>query len=275
MQPETMIGAKLRDAGVDTGLARLYSEATRLLRAANGKPERALEKFVHDALSDPVLQDALALWFLREVALDMKGLPGEGHGACAVAGHGATADARRPNGDAVGQSTDAGNGQTARARPSPTHREREGQAAAADKAIRSVPSPREPSKSDVKAAAMVAKASAKAVLDIGWLGYDAIPGGPRYVDLRWRDIAGMVERQLKEGATLAKAALALRMIEREGEKLGQVDPERKWVDDLPADRVKAIARATEDDALKPSLVAWLRGGNELTQNLITEGHHAQ
>lgn len=212
---------------------------------------------------------------LIELARGAYPLPGEGQALFAEDGHPSNADARQHQGDAAGQPHGARDGHHADARPSPPDREQEGRVTGADKAATPLPSAREPSRSDVKAAAMVAKASAKTVLDLGWIGRDYIPGGPLYTDLRWRDIAGMVERQLKEGATHAKAALALKMIDREGQSLGQVDPESRWVDDLPADKVRAIAKATEDDALKPSLVAWLRGGNELTQNMITGERHAQ
>ena len=235
---------------------------------------------------------------LIELARGDYGLPGEGHTSHAERGPVLSADARQQDGDVAGQARHAETGRNVTARPSPDQRSAEGRDTLADKAVPGVPSAaaperegkdhttiadkakpqspsaRDPSRSDVKAAAMVAKASAKTVLDLGWIGRDYVPGGPRYTDLRWRDIAGMVERQLKEGATHAKAALALKMIEREGVSLGQVDPERRWVDDLPADKVRAIAKATEDEALKPSLVAWLRGGNDLTQNMITEVHHA-
>lgn len=130
---------------------------------------------------------------------------------------------------------------------------------------------REPSSSQRQAAGAAWKGAAKAVLDLGWLGSAYIPGGPKFVDLRWRDLPGAIERQLGEGATHARAAIVLRMIERAGERIGVPDPERKWADDLKPAEIRAIARATEPEILKPMAAGWLRSLNQSAQATLTDG----
>lgn len=138
--------------------------------------------------------------------------------------------------------------------PAAPPRDGAGRSRLADKAILRAPRPVSP------AYLTAAKQGAKdLVATLGWLGEAAIPGGPKFASLRWRDIDGMVERQISEGATHARAAIALGMIRREGERLGRVDPEALWTDTLPAETVRAISQATEAETLKPMAVGWLRG----------------
>lgn len=132
----------------------------------------------------------------------------------------------------------------------------------ADKAKQGLPRPVSP------AYLTAAKQGAKdLVATLGWLGEATIPGGPKFASLRWRDIDGMVERQISEGATHARAAIALGMIRREGERLGRVDPEALWTDTLPAETVRAISQATEAEILKPMAVGWLRGLSNSVQEI--------
>lgn len=121
MHPETVMGSKLKAAGIDTAAARLYSEATRVLQEANGKPDRALNVFLNDVLSDTVLMDALALRFLREVAEDMKGMPDEGQPVKAI-GRTPDADVRQTNGDVEATRRAPNEGQHYIASPSPIKR---------------------------------------------------------------------------------------------------------------------------------------------------------
>jgi hypothetical protein len=225
------------------------------------------------------------------------GLSGEGHTWLAEKGHPSRADARQPNGDGAGHRSSAGDGLNFVARPSPTersgeghpslagkatrpvpstaapHRERDGHNDRAGEARRAVPPAREPSLAQRNAAIEARKASAKAVLDLGWLGDAHVPGGPKYTDLRVRDLPGMIERQLQEGATHARAAVAIRLIEKAIAEAGVADQEARWVDVLPADRVREIARATETETLRPMAVGWLRSLNDTAGQMIEGGRN--
>lgn len=146
-----------------------------------------------------------------------------------------------------------------------TKRNGAGRAKSADKASRVQPRPVSP------AYLAAARAGAISLAEkLGWIGDAHIPGGPKFTQLRVRDVAGMIERQLVEGATHARAAIALRMIEVEISKMGVADPEALWVDVLPAETVKAISRETEAEKLKPMAVGWLRG----LSNSVQEISHA-
>lgn len=234
---ETALGAALKKAGVDSNEVWFLGALAKYLNNG-GTIERA---------------EALLAGAAKE-------MPGEGQPRSADQGQCSVAQARQPNGDAAGHSSSADQGHVPSARPSSTG------------SLPPRPAPREPSAADKSAAVKAAKGAAKAVTDkLGWLGNAHIPGGPKYVDLRVRDIEGMAERQLSEGATHARSAIALKMIEREIGKLGEVDSERKWVDVLPAKTVKQIAEATEAETLKPMAVGWLRGFNNQVQQTIAGG----
>lgn len=187
----------------------------------------------------------------RLLALAAKRMPDEGQKMNADEGHSPFANVRHLNGGAAGRRSAAEQGHTEVSRPSPESRE--------------------PSATERKAAVTARRASAKAVLDLGWIGRDHIPGGPKYIDLRVMDIAGMAERQLSEGATHARSAIVLKMIEREIEKVGRPDPQALWVDVLSPATVKRIAAATEAETLKPMAVGWLRGFNNQVQKTVAGG----
>lgn len=271
MRNETTMAAKLKAAGIDTASARLYTEAGRVLHESKGKPEKALNVFINTVLSESALLDALALRFLREVAENMKGLPGEGHPVRASDGQSSFADARQPDGGGEAPVHEP-QGQTRIASPPPTNPERAGHKTDAEKSREVIARPvREPSPADRKAAAAVRQSSAAVVLEhLGWLGKANIPGGPKYIDLRVRDLAGMLDRQLAEGATHARSAVVLKMIAKAIERLGTVDQDQRWVDVLSAKEVKHIAALTEAETLAPMALGWLRGLNNHAQ-LAIEG----
>jgi hypothetical protein len=53
----------------------------------------------------------------------------------------------------------------------------------------------------------------------------------------------------------------------------EVDPERKWIDDLKPEVVRAILKATETKALKPLLVSALKDVDEWLQSSMQAIEH--
>lgn len=172
-------------------------------------------------------------------------LPGNGQKYATEKGQMSSAEPGQANRDGAGQHEGAENGRFRRARPV-----------------------REPTEGQLTAAKKVATKLAA----IGWLGEARIPGGPRYVDLRVRDLPGIYERQLNEGAAHARSAIAVKIIQKEIEAIGQVQPDALWVDILPKKRIKEISEATETEVLKPMAVGWLRGFNESAQTMLLPGN---
>jgi hypothetical protein len=199
-----------------------------------------------------------------------RGVSGEGHPRIAKKGHADGADTRPP--------TSAGHETVAKGHEnhaSTTDRDGTARSAVPSGQIRSAVPAREPSKSDIKAMVLAKKQSAKAVLNIGWLGEDVVPGGPRYTELRIRDLLGMAKRQFTEGATHGRAAYACMLILWEIEKLGEIaDQDQRWVDILPAETVRRISSLTEAEAMKPMVVGVLESFNPVLKHMIAEAGHA-
>jgi hypothetical protein len=199
--------------------------------------------------------------------------------------------ARQTNGDAAGHTGFAGDAKPIAPASPPTERSADGRSVTSGKAIddvhsgdaanrergagREVPKghlsaapAREPSRAQNNAMIAARNAAASAVLKLGWLGSANVPGGPAYIDMRVCDLPGMIERQISEGATHARSAVALRMIEREVEKYPTADGSQKWIDVLPAETVRKISAATEAETLKPMAVGWLRGLHGAVGNVL-------
>jgi hypothetical protein len=188
MSNETVFGTAFCRAGIDTRSARLYAEATQILRVAGGRPERALTKFKDNVLSEPGLLDALALGYLRDVARDMQGLTGraaddvpkgqsadaptrqavereEGHTSFAAKANRQVPCSRSPvAGEEAKVNVPKGHAKYA---PSPApDRARTGQTTFADKARQAVPAAREPTRFQIDGIIAARRSSAIRVLTI-------------------------------------------------------------------------------------------------------------
>jgi len=197
-------------------------------------------------------------------------MPGGGQFRDAEEGQMVFASARRQDGDAADAHVPKGHSSGA---ASP-HEPGRGHAKAAEQGQKesAAPRPGRPSAAHLSAAARVAKQSARAVsAEMGWLANATIPGGPPMRDLRWRDLRGMARRQIGEAATHGRYAIALMAILKEGEKrLGQPDPDSRWIDDLPAEAVRKISAETEADVLRDNFPALVEGLSRSVQLRLVE-----
>jgi hypothetical protein len=226
-----------------------------------------------------------------------KRLPGGGQGDHADEGPNRIAPSRQPHGDEAGQITDAHVGHVPGARPSPDQRsgdghiapaqeakaavpsaaapdrEQGGQTRHAGKAIIGLPPAREPSAAQRKAAVAARKASAAAVLNLGWLGSAAMPAGPAYREIRVGEVAAFRKRQVREGVNHGRSALVLARLHHELEKVGQADPNAKVFDVLPPETIKRISRETEMEVIGPMAAGWLEGFVKQGELTIAGGSH--
>lgn len=240
----TAIGAKMNKAGV---------------RAEVVEFEKALAKFLNNGGSIAEARECV------ERAAEQ--LSRGGHEQCAdEAWYRLPATGHADSGDGAEDHVPDGQRRTA-----PSHRTGDGHRRISDKADGAVPSarpsPKQPSAAQREAARSVAKQSAHHLTaKMGWLGDATVPGGPKYTDLRWRDIDGMIRRQMNESGTHARAMIALTAIQKAGERiLGQPDPESFWANDLPPDVVAMISNETEPDVLIEQARGWLEGWAQSVQ----------
>jgi hypothetical protein len=273
MTDETALGEKMKAAGVDTALARLYTAASTDLFQHADRVDLALKPFVCKVMSEPELLDALALHFLREVAEDMKGLPGEGQHTSANSGQDIGADARQQNGSGEGHALAADKASTSVPSTAATHREQTGHREPADKAPLVVPVAREPSKAQRNAAIEARKVSAKAVLEYGWVGDAAMPAGPAYRDMLVGEALMFRKRQVRETVNHGRSAVVIARFIRELEKLGQADPNAKVFDVLPPETIRQISRETEMDVIGQMAAGWVEGFIKGSELAIEGGHH--
>jgi len=197
-------------------------------------------------------------------------MPGGGQRESAEEGQSSAAPARRQGGDAADGLLPGGR----RSSAASPHEPGRGQARCAKQGQQSFAAPRpgRPSAAHLSAAARVAKQSARAVsAEMGWLADATIPGGPPMRDLRWRDLRGMARRQIGEAATHGRYAIALMAILKEGEKrLGQPDPDSRWIDDLPPEVIARISAETKADVLRDNFPALVEGLSRSVQLRIGE-----
>ena len=301
MNKTTAIEQAMKEAGVDTDAARLYRTAADHLREAGTDPGKALGDFVVAVRADGGLCAALvpgeliraeAERYLQRVASDMTATPAGGDQQVSEAQPPRAPAAPAPDGGEAGQTTD--DAQASHAPSSPASRDGAGHAGSDDHSGSAPPSDRDgagqhcrdnhmpsarpardprrqPKRSPARSAAVTRQLTEK----YGWLGTANVPGGPNYADLRVRDLPGMIERQLTEGGTHARAAVALKVIQKEIERAGVVPPDARWIEVLPENTVQAISRATEIDALKDMAVGWLRSFAQSGQNVLEDLGHAE
>lgn len=238
----TALADALRRAGFDENETRLRADLARYLNAG-GTIDRA--RAVVDGIAEEML--------------------GAGHVSTADEASSALPVAKQTNGDGTGRGPGADTGRSFHARPSPTYRER-GAVPGVPKGHTSLAPAREPTNAQNAAMLAARTASAKAVLDLGWIGSAAIPGGPAYVDLRVGDLPGMIERQIRESATHTRSAMVLRLMEQECAKRPTADASQTVLDVVGAKAIRRIAQATEADVLKPMadslrpiVAAWMHG----------------
>ena len=127
MKPTTQIAVAMKRAGVDTAAAQLHDAALTALRAHRGNADACVSKFMDRVAADRPLLRALALHYLREIAEDMKGLPGGATGRTPAMGQDDFAPSRQTGGDGVGHgnpATDGGHRGAARPSPRPPSKQR-------------------------------------------------------------------------------------------------------------------------------------------------------
>ena len=125
-----------------------------------------------------------------------------------------------------------------------------GQSRSAAKKPGKKPIPRQQSEAEIKAMALVKQETGRKQWNLGVLS-GRVPGGPEYLDLRGRDLDGMISRQFSESATHGFSAYICLKMKEEVDRLQNVDLNDTVEHILGRKTLEKIAREVGVDNMKP------------------------
>lgn len=267
---ETALGAAMKRAGVGTVESKLRA----ILKNAKGDRAKAARSVWARLRDDGAFRNEVAVFLMEMTADELQGEATEnvpkGHGPIAsslqteregeadiMVAKGQTfgANSSQPiAGD--GHATFAGNGHSEVAEV------REPTVSQAGRILRLA---RPAGAGALRAAAFSARQSVRGE---SWLLNYQIPDGPRLLSLRWGEVLPMAKRMVREVGHRGFAAVLLRAIHAEGEKIGKMPEDGTVESTLPPAIIAKLSEELSPDKAVAEARAWIKSQSESVREIV-------